>query len=77
MRSIKIDDTKDRKDPRDCMKLATSTRLPESINKDEILIKVNYAGVNMPDVAQRKGFYPAPKGAPQVRNVSIHIFSSF
>ena len=30
---------------------------------DEILIKVRAAGVNRPDVFQRKGAYPAPKGA--------------
>lgn len=32
---------------------------------DEVLIKVKAAGVNRPDVLQRKGQYPAPKGAPQ------------
>jgi len=31
----------------------------------EVLIKVEAAGVNRPDIAQRKGNYPAPKGAPQ------------
>ena len=31
----------------------------------EVLIKVAAAGVNRPDVLQRKGQYPAPKGAPQ------------
>jgi NADPH:quinone reductase len=30
----------------------------------EVLIKVAAAGVNRPDVAQRKGRYPAPKDAP-------------
>jgi NADPH:quinone reductase len=30
----------------------------------EVLIKVMAAGVNRPDVAQRKGSYPAPPGAP-------------
>lgn len=29
----------------------------------EVLIKVHAAGVNRPDIAQRKGHYPAPKGA--------------
>ena len=32
---------------------------------DEVLIRVMAAGVNRPDVAQRKGHYPAPAGAPQ------------
>ncbi|HEX7014774.1 MAG TPA: NAD(P)H-quinone oxidoreductase [Cyclobacteriaceae bacterium] len=31
---------------------------------DDVLIRVRAAGVNRPDVAQRKGRYPAPKGAP-------------
>jgi NADPH2:quinone reductase len=32
---------------------------------DEVLVKVTAAGVNRPDVAQRKGHYPPPVGAPQ------------
>jgi NADPH2:quinone reductase len=31
----------------------------------EVLIKVSAAGINRPDVAQRKGSYPPPPGAPQ------------
>lgn len=31
----------------------------------EVLVKVAAAGVNRPDVYQRKGNYPPPKGAPQ------------
>jgi NADPH:quinone reductase-like Zn-dependent oxidoreductase len=31
----------------------------------EVLIKVYAAGVNRPDVFQRKGNYPPPPGAPQ------------
>ncbi|MGZ3758064.1 MAG: NAD(P)H-quinone oxidoreductase [Mucilaginibacter sp.] len=31
----------------------------------EVLVKVAAAGVNRPDVAQRKGNYPPPAGAPQ------------
>lgn len=30
----------------------------------EVLIRVAYAGINRPDIAQRKGRYPAPPGAP-------------
>ncbi len=30
---------------------------------NEVLIQVHAAGVNRPDIAQRKGHYPAPKGA--------------
>jgi NADPH:quinone reductase len=32
--------------------------------ENEVLIKVMAAGINRPDVAQRKGSYPAPPGAP-------------
>ncbi|TSD65847.1 NAD(P)H-quinone oxidoreductase [Inquilinus sp. KBS0705] len=32
---------------------------------DEVLVKVIAAGVNRPDVAQRKGNYPPPANAPQ------------
>jgi NADPH2:quinone reductase len=32
---------------------------------NEVLIKVMAAGINRPDVAQRKGNYPPPAGAPQ------------
>lgn len=35
-----------------------------SINAHEILIKVEAAGVNRPDVFQRMGKYPAPEGVP-------------
>lgn len=31
--------------------------------EDEVLIKVMASGINRPDVAQRKGVYPAPPGA--------------
>lgn len=31
----------------------------------EVLIRVAFAGINRPDIAQRKGRYPAPPGAPQ------------
>ena len=31
---------------------------------DEVLVKVHAAGVNRPDVYQRQGNYPPPKGAP-------------
>ena len=32
---------------------------------DEVLVKVAAAGINRPDVFQRKGNYPPPAGAPQ------------
>jgi NADPH2:quinone reductase len=33
--------------------------------ENEVLIKVSAAGVNRPDIAQRKGQYPPPPNAPQ------------
>lgn len=37
----------------------------------EILIKVAAAGVNRPDVMQRKGLYPPPKGATDIPGLEI------
>ena len=37
----------------------------------EILIKVIAAGVNRPDVLQRKGLYPPPKGATEIPGLEI------
>ncbi|MBX3554094.1 MAG: NAD(P)H-quinone oxidoreductase [Pseudolabrys sp.] len=37
----------------------------------EILVKVAAAGVNRPDVAQRRGVYPPPKGAPETPGLEI------
>ena len=37
----------------------------------EVLIKVAYAGVNRPDVVQRKGLYPAPPGASPLPGLEV------
>ncbi|MEO7384973.1 MAG: NAD(P)H-quinone oxidoreductase [Novosphingobium sp.] len=37
----------------------------------EVLIKVAFAGVNRPDVAQRQGFYPPPAGASPIPGLEI------
>ena len=37
----------------------------------EILIKVAAAGVNGPDIMQRKGLYPAPKGASDLLGLEV------
>src|ERR1700694_4539397 len=37
----------------------------------EILVKVAPAGVNRPDVMQRRGLYPPPKGAPDIPGLEI------
>jgi NADPH2:quinone reductase len=37
----------------------------------EVLVKVAAAGVNRPDVMQRKGLYPPPKGASEIPGLEI------
>jgi putative PIG3 family NAD(P)H quinone oxidoreductase len=37
----------------------------------ELLIKVAAAGVNRPDVLQRRGFYPPPPGAPSIPGLEV------
>jgi len=37
----------------------------------QVLIRVAHAGVNRPDVMQRKGLYPPPPGAPEVPGLEI------
>ncbi len=37
----------------------------------ELLIKVAAAGVNRPDVMQRMGHYPPPKGAPSILGLEL------
>ena len=37
----------------------------------EVLIRVQYAGVNRPDVMQRKGVYPPPPGASPIAGLSV------
>jgi len=39
--------------------------------KGELLVKVAAAGVNRPDVAQRRGFYPPPPGASDIPGLEI------
>ncbi|HKR90753.1 NAD(P)H-quinone oxidoreductase [Novosphingobium sp.] len=38
---------------------------------DEVLVKVAFAGVNRPDVIQRKGQYPPPPGASPIPGLEI------
>lgn len=38
---------------------------------DEVLIRVAAAGVNRPDVMQRRGLYPPPPGAPSILGLEI------
>ncbi len=44
--------------------------LPEP-SSGEVLLKVAYAGVNRPDVVQRKGLYPPPPGASDLPGLEV------
>ena len=51
--------------------LAPEERPVPSPGDGEILIKVAAAGVNRPDVMQRKGLYPPPPGAPDIPGLEV------
>ncbi len=53
----------------DVLALATCA-IPEP-GEGEVLIKVAAAGVNRPDVMQRRGLYPAPEGASPIPGLEI------
>lgn len=44
--------------------------LPQ-LGPDDVLIRVKAAGVNRPDVMQRKGLYPAPPGASDLPGLEV------
>ena len=39
--------------------------------RDEVLVKVAAAGVNRPDILQRRGLYPPPPGAPDTLGLEL------
>jgi putative PIG3 family NAD(P)H quinone oxidoreductase len=51
--------------------LAPEERPVPSPGPTEILVRVRAAGVNRPDVMQRKGQYPPPPGAPDIPGLEI------
>src|SRR3981189_1958288 len=51
--------------------LVPETRSVPAPGPNEILIKVQAAGVNRPDVAQRSGSYPPPPGASDLPGLEI------
>jgi len=51
--------------------LQVAERPTPAFAADEVLVKVTAAGVNRPDVAQRKGHYPAPPGASDIPGLEI------
>lgn len=42
-----------------------------TLQKGEVLIKVHAAGINRPDILQRKGHYPPPPGASDIPGLEI------
>src|SRR5947209_12778602 len=42
-----------------------------SIGPGDVLIKVAAAGVNRPDVSQRRGYYPPPPGASDIPGLEV------
>ncbi len=51
--------------------LKAETRALPELSGSEILIKVKAAGVNRPDVFQRQGAYPPPKGASDLPGLEV------
>lgn len=51
--------------------LETGRRPIPEIQPGEVLIKVIAAGVNGPDLVQRRGHYPAPKGASDLLGLEV------
>lgn len=51
--------------------LIPETRPVPQPKPGEVLVKVEAAGVNRPDVLQRKGLYPPPPGAPDIPGLEI------
>lgn len=41
------------------------------LQTDEVLIEVKAAGINRPDVLQRMGLYPMPKGVTQIPGLEV------
>lgn len=51
------------------MKLAEGARPP--VKPGEVLVEVQHAGVNRPDVLQRSGHYPPPPGASPILGLEV------
>jgi NADPH:quinone reductase len=51
--------------------LKLEERETPSISQGQVLIKVEAAGINRPDVFQRLGFYPPPPGASDIPGLEI------
>jgi putative PIG3 family NAD(P)H quinone oxidoreductase len=51
--------------------LALVERPVPRVGPEEVLVKVAAAGVNRPDILQRRGLYPPPPGAPDILGLEI------
>ena len=51
--------------------LAVCTRAVPQPGEGEILVKVEAAGVNRPDILQRQGIYPPPAGASEIPGLEV------
>src|SRR5438128_2543672 len=51
--------------------LVPQERPMPALGSGEVLVKVSAAGVNRPDVRQREGNYPPPKGATDIPGLEI------
>ena len=51
--------------------LQSATRPLPVLQDHEILVKVAAAGVNGPDLVQRRGHYPPPKGASDLLGLEV------
>ena len=52
-------------------KLAYETVIIPEVNADEVLVKVHAFGINRPDILQRQGLYPMPKGVTPVPGLEV------
>jgi len=55
----------------DNCELQAIQRPAPKISNTEVLIKVSAAGINRPDIMQRKGLYPPPHGASDIPGLEI------
>src|SRR5689334_23161722 len=57
--------------PDGAQEIALLERPVPRVGRDEVLIKVEAAGVNRPDILQRRGLYPPPPGAPDILGLEL------
>ena len=58
-------------EPGDVEKLAYETVAIPEPKADEVLVKVHAFGINRPDILQRQGLYPMPKGVTPVPGLEV------